>query len=323
MKIFKIFSFLLLSCTLFAGAARAGEYPSKPIHLVVPLAPGGTTDIISRLLAKQMAGILGQAIVIDNRSGAGGTIASNEVAHAAPDGYTILMGTIGTMAVAPAMYRHLPYDPDKDFSLISLVNTGQFVLVVNPKVEAKNFSQFLALAKSEPGAINFGSAGNGSTPHLGMELLQSMAGIKLVHVPYRGSGPMVTAVAGGQVQCGMPDIPSALSLIQAGRLRALAVTGEARSTALPDVPTIAESGFKNFNVTVWLGLVAPRGTPAPIVEKLNHAVKLALQDKAFIKRLAEISSTPNYSTPAEFETFYKSERKKWAQVVKESGAVIN
>ena len=323
MKIFKIFSFLLLSCTLFAGAARADEYPSKPIHLVVPLAPGGTTDIISRLLAKQMAGILGQAIVIDNRSGAGGTIASNEVAHAAPDGYTILMGTIGTMAVAPAMYSHLPYDPDKDFSLISLVNTGQFVLVVNPKVEAKNFSQFLALAKSEPGAINFGSAGNGSTPHLGMELLQSMAGIKLVHVPYRGSGPMVTAVAGGQVQCGMPDIPSALSLIQAGRLRALAVTGEARSTALPDVPTIAESGFKNFNVTVWLGLVAPRGTPAPIVEKLNHAVKLALQDKAFIKRLAEISSTPNYSTPAEFETFYKSERKKWAQVVKESGAVIN
>lgn len=305
---------LALALTLAAGTAHAA-FPEKPVHMVVPLAPGGTTDIIARLLGEKMQQELGQAVVIENRPGAGGTIASNYVANATPDGYTILMGTIGTMAVAPAMYSSLPYDPDEAFDYLSLVSTGQFVIAVNPKVEARSLSELINMARANPGKINYGSAGNGSTLHLGMEMLKQRADVDIVHVPYKGSGPMVTALVGGEVQVGMPDIPSSLGFIKSGKLRPLAVTGESRASFDPNVPTVAEDGFDNFNVSVWLGLVAPKGTPEATVKKLNAAINAALSDEALKKRLIELDSQPKPSTPQEFSAFAKSERSKWKEIV--------
>lgn len=247
-------AFLFMTAALISGAVMAQAYPAKPIRLVVPLAPGGTTDLIARMVAERMSPILGQPVVIENRGGAGGTIASNYVAKSEPDGYTLLMGTIGTAAIAPAMYASLPYDPEKDFEAVSLLTTGQFVLAVNPSVPAKTLGELLNLAREKPGTLSYGSAGNGSTLHLGMELLKQSAGINIVHVPYRGSGPMVVALVGGEIQAGLPDIPSALPFIESGKLRPLAVTSGDRSTILPDIPTLAESGFKDYSVTVWLGI---------------------------------------------------------------------
>lgn len=311
----------VLSAAIAAAPAYAA-FPDKPVHLVVPLAPGGTTDIISRLLGEKMQQVLGQAVVIENRAGAGGTIASNYVANSTPDGYTILMGTVGTMAVAPAMYASLPYDPATAFSSISMVSTGQFVIVVNPQVKANTLSELIDLARQNPGKINYGSAGNGSTLHLGMEMLKQRADIDMVHVPYKGSGPLVSALVGGEVQVGMPDIPSALSFIEAGRLRSLAVTGSERANFAPDIPTVAEEGFKDFNVSVWLGLLAPKGTPQPVIDKLNAAVHTALEDEALRKKFSELDSEPKPSTPDEFTSFAKSEREKWKQIVDTAGARI-
>ncbi|NYT84589.1 Bug family tripartite tricarboxylate transporter substrate binding protein [Pollutimonas harenae] len=317
----KLLHVATLAAAIAAGPAYAA-FPEKPVHLVVPLAPGGTTDIVSRLLAEKMQQALGQPIVIENRAGAGGTIASNYVANATPDGYTILMGTVGTMAVAPAMYGSLPYDPATAFESISMVNTGQFVLVVNPEVKAKTLPELIALARENPGKINYGSAGNGSTLHLGMEMLKQRADIDMVHVPYKGSGPLVSALVGGEVQVGIPDIPSALSFIEAGRLRPLAVTGAERASFAPNIPTIAEEGFKDFNVSVWLGLLAPKGTPQAVIDKLNAAVHTALSDEALRQKLSELDSQPKPSSPDEFTAFAKSEREKWKQIVDTAGARI-
>jgi tripartite-type tricarboxylate transporter receptor subunit TctC len=307
---------------MLAGAAHAAGFPDKPVHLVVPLAPGGTTDIVSRLIADKMSVSLKQPVVVENRPGAGGTIASNYVANSSPDGYTILMGTIGTMAIAPAMYPSLNYDPDTAFDAVSSVSTGQFVVVVNPDVKANTLEELIALARKKPGSLNYGSAGNGSTPHLGMELLKQRAEVSMVHVPYRGSGPMVTAVASGEVQVGMPDIPSALPFIRAGRLRALAVTGQERASFDADIPTVAESGFGDFDVSVWLGIVTAKGTPPDDIEKLNEAVRYALADSDVKKKLIELDSFPKPSTPNEFEAFSDSERLKWKSIVDAADARI-
>lgn len=315
-------AFLFMTAALISGAVMAQAYPAKPIRLVVPLAPGGTTDLIARMVAERMSPILGQPVVIENRGGAGGTIASNYVAKSEPDGYTLLMGTIGTAAIAPAMYASLPYDPEKDFEAVSLLTTGQFVLAVNPSVPAKTLGELLNLAREKPGTLSYGSAGNGSTLHLGMELLKQSAGINIVHVPYRGSGPMVVALVGGEIQAGLPDIPSALPFIESGKLRPLAVTSGDRSTILPDIPTLAESGFKDYSVTVWLGIYAPAGTPRAIVDKLNESIALAVQDENLKKRLAKIDSSISTSTPDEFAEFSNNERAKWKAIVDTSGSRI-
>ena len=312
----------ILAAAMLAGAAHAAGFPDKPVHLVVPLAPGGTTDIVARLIAEKMSVSLKQPVVVENRPGAGGTIASNYVANAAPDGYTILMGTIGTMAIAPAMYSSLNYDPDTAFDAVSSVSTGQFVVVVNPQVKANTLAELLALARDKPGSLNYGSAGNGSTPHLGMELLKQHADVNMVHVPYRGSGPMVTAVAAGEVQVGMPDIPSALAFIRAGRLRALAVTGQERASFDEKVPTVAESGFDGFDVSVWLGIVTAKGTPPGAIDRLNEAVRYALDDNDVKAKLVELDSQPKPSTPKEFEAFADSERAKWKSIVDAADARI-
>ena len=307
---------------LTAGRVQAQAFPQRPIRLVVPLAPGGTTDIVARLLAERAAAELGQPIIVDNRPGAGGTIGSDIVAKAAPDGYTILMGTIGTVAVAPALYASLPYDPDKSFAPIILVSTSQFVVAAKSDLPAADLRALVALAKARPGGLNYGSAGNGSTLHLGMELLNSMAGVTMQHVPYRSSGQVVTALVGGQVDVGMPDMPSVLPHVQGGRIRALAVTGTRRAAVLPDVPTVAEMGFAGFDVGVWLGLLAPAGTPEAIIATLNGAFARALRAPEMVERLKSFDTEVVASTPAEFARFINVERTRWAEVVRRSGATI-
>lgn len=314
-----------IAATLALGlacAASAQEFPARPIRLIAPLAAGGVTDMAARLLAERAGKYLGQPMVVENRPGAGGLVGSGLVASAPPDGYTILMGTIGTLAVSPSMYKKMPYDTDKDLIPVSLVAGGQFALAVHPSFPAKSFGEFLEYVKARPGELNYGSAGNGSTLHLGMEMLNSMAGLKITHVPYKGTGPMVAALAGGEIQIGLPDLPSALPFARSDRVRILAVTSGSRAQVMPDIPTIAESGVKDYDVVVWLGVMAPAGTPRPVVDKLNSAIVQALKDKDIVEKLAEVDMKVFASSPEQFGTFIKRERAKWDPIVKASGAQI-
>ena len=308
---------------LGAPAASAQEFPSRPIKLVAPLAPGGATDLVARVLAERAGKILGQPMVVENRPGAGGTVGSALVVQSPPDGHTLLMGTIGTLAISPAMYPKMPYDTDRDLTPVALVAGGQFALVVHPSFPARNFEEFLEQARAQPGKINYGSAGNGSTLHLGMELLASMAGLRLTHVPYKGSGPLVTALAAGEVQVGLPDVPSVMQFVRSGRLRALAVTGMQRDPTLPDVPTVTESGIKGYDVVVWLGVMAPARTPPEIIKHLNEAMVRALREPEVSARLKEFGMQVYASSPSEFARFLSAERAKWEPIVKSSGATIN
>jgi tripartite-type tricarboxylate transporter receptor subunit TctC len=314
-----------LAATLVVGiacAAQAQDFPTRPIRLIAPLAAGGVTDMAARLLAERAGKYLGQPMVVENRPGAGGLVGSGLVASAPPDGYTILMGTIGTLAVSPSMYKKMPYDTDKDLIPVSLVAGGQFALAVHPSFPSKTFGEFLEYVKARPGELNYGSAGNGSTLHLGMEMLNSMAGLKITHVPYKGTGPMVAALAGGEIQIGLPDLPSALPFARSERVRILAVTSGSRAQVMPEVPTIAESGLKDYEVVVWLGVMAPAGTPGPVIEKLNSAIVQALKDKDIVEKLAEVDMKVFASSPEQFGTFIKRERAKWDPIVKASGAQI-
>lgn len=308
---------------LGAPAASAQEFPSRPIKLVAPLAPGGATDLVARVLAERAGKILGQPMVVENRPGAGGTVGSALVVQSPPDGHTLLMGTIGTLAISPAMYPKMPYDTDRDLTPVVLVAGGQFALVVHPSFPARNFEEFLEQARAQPGKINYGSAGNGSTLHLGMELLASMAGLRLTHVPYKGSGPLVTALAAGEVQVGLPDVPSVMQFVRSGRLRALAVTGMQRDPTLPDVPTVTESGIKGYDVVVWLGVMAPARTPPEIINRLNEAMVRALREPEVSARLKEFGMQVYASSPSEFARFLSAERAKWEPIVRTSGATIN
>jgi tripartite-type tricarboxylate transporter receptor subunit TctC len=276
----------------------------------------------ARLLAERSSKYLGQPMVVENRPGAGGLVGSGLVASSPPDGYTILMGTIGTLAVSPSMYKKMPYDSDKDLIPVSLVAGGQFALAVHPSFPAGTFGEFLEYVRARPGELNYGSAGNGSTLHLGMEMLNSMAGLQITHVPYKGTGPMVAALAGGEIQIGLPDLPSALPFARSDRVRILAVTSSNRAKILPEVPTISESGLKDYDVVVWLGIMAPAGTPRPIVEKLNSAIVRALEDKDIVDKLAEVDMKVYASSAEEFGKFIKRERGKWDPIVKASGAQI-
>lgn len=303
--------------------AMAQEFPSRPMRLIAPLAPGGATDLVARLLAERAGRYLGQPMVVENRPGAGGTVGSALVVQAPPDGHTLLMGTIGTLAISPAMYPKMPYDTDRDLIPVSLVAGGQFALVVHPSFPARDFGEFLQHVRANPGKLNYGSAGNGSTLHLGMELLASMAGLSMTHVPYKGSGPLVTALAAGEVQAGLPDVPSVMQFVRSGRLRALAVTGAGRDPSFPEVPTIAESGLKGYDVVVWLGVMAPSRTSPEIVNRINAAIVRSLRDPDVGARLEEFGMQVYASSPQEFARFLAIERAKWEPIVKSSGATIN
>ena len=306
-----------------APGAFAQAYPNHVIRLVVPFPAGGTTDILARAAAQKLTESLGQPVVVDNRPGAGGNIGADVVAKSAPDGYTLLMGTVGTHAINPSLYTKMPYDHVKDFVPVVLVAGVPNVLVVNPSVPVNSVADLIKLAKSKPGAINFASSGSGTSIHLSGELFKTMAGVDMTHVPYKGSAPALTDLIGGQVQVMFDNLPSALPQIKGGKLRAIAVTSLKRAPVLPDVPTISESGLPGFEASSWFGVLAPAGTPAPIVARLNSEVNKWLQSPEAREQLLAQGAVAAGGTPEQFAAHIRSETEKWAKVVKASGAKVD
>jgi tripartite-type tricarboxylate transporter receptor subunit TctC len=311
----------VLALAPLAAQAQAA-FPTRPITIVVPFSAGGTTDILARVVGQYLSKDLGQPVVVDNRPGAGGNIGAQAVSRAAPDGYTLLMGTVGTHAINQSLYKKMAFDPIKDFAPLTRVALVPNLLVANPSQPYKNVKEMIAYAKANPGKVTFGSSGNGSSIHLSGELFQHMAGVEMQHVPYRGSSPAVTDLIGGQIAVMFDNMPSAIGYVKSGKLRALAVTTPKRSPALPDVPTIAEAGVPGYGATSWFGLLAPANTPAPVVTKLNASILKALADPEVKKKLAEQGAEPHGEKPEQFAEFIKSETAKWGKTVKESGATV-
>jgi tripartite-type tricarboxylate transporter receptor subunit TctC len=307
---------LLLTATAPAALAQ-GNYPNKPIRLIVAFPAAGSTDIIARLVGQRLSTSLGQQVIIDNRGGAGGTIGTEIAARSAPDGYTLTMGTTSTHVIAPAAYTNLKYDPIKDFMPITLVATTPYLLVLNPSVKAANLKEFIALAKSQPGKLNYASAGTGSTTQLAMEMLKIAAGIDVVHVPYNGNGPAGTAVLGGQVQALFGSMPAVLPQAKAGKVRPIAVGTPKRSPALPDVPTVAESGYPGFDASLWLGFFAPKGTPIAIVHRLHgELVKIATSPEMKEQFERNGAEPLHNASSIELERLVKTEITKYSKVIK-------
>ena len=306
-----------------AGLAAAQDYPSKPVKLVVPFPAGGSVDAVARILGQKLSLKLGQQFVIENRPGAGGNIGSDFVAKAPRDGYTLLLAGVSSHAINPSLYAQLPYDAVKDFTSICLVYSLPNVLVVNPSVPAKSVQELVALAKAKPASLTFASSGNGTTLHLSGELFKRMAGIDIVHVPYKGNAPAVTDLIGGQVNLMFDNINNSLPHIKSGKLRALAVTGSTRSKVLPEIPTLAESGFRGFSILSWGGVFGPAGLPKPVIDRLNTAINDALRDKQLRELLASEGIEVQGDTPEEFHAFLLGEISRWSKLVKESGAHID
>lgn len=311
---------LLAAPAVAAPPTAAGPvYPVKPIRIVVTYAPGGSTDVVARLLANPLTEILGQQIVIDNRGGAGGIIGTELVARAAPDGYTLLFGTSAGLSINPLLQRKLPYDVERDFAPITLVVVNPQVLVAYPGLAANTIVELIKLARSRPGQINYASPGVGSPNHMGMELLKSMTGIDLVHVPYKGGGPASTDLIAGQVSLLFNSIPSVLPYMRSGRLKALAVGSAVRSPAIPEIPTVAEAGVPGFEYATWYGLFAAAGTPRGIVARLNAAAAKALLAPELAQPLRAQGSEPRPTTPEELSRFMRVEHARWERVVKATG----
>ena len=294
-------------------------YPSRPIRFVVPFAPGGGGDIVVRSVAQQMTSRLGQTVVVDNRSGAGGNVGTEIVARAAPDGYTLLMANVAPMAINVSVYSRLPYDPVRDFTAISLMASFPNLLVVHPAVAARSVAELVALAKSRPGELTYASAGAGSTTHLSAELLRMHTGIQLVHVPYKGGGPALIDLIAGQVTMYFGSMPASLPHVRSGRLRALAVTSRERSAAAPDIPTVAESGFPGFEAVTWIGLVAPARLSAAIVQRLHAETVAILALPEVRSRMLPLGADPKTNTPQEFAAYIAAEIAKWSKVVRDAG----
>ena len=300
----------------FASAVSAQSFPAKPIKLVVPFAPGGSTDLVARMLAERMGPLLGQTVTVDNRGGAGGTLGADLVAKATPDGYTLLMGTVSTHGASPAIYRKIPYDPVKDFQPITNVMSVPSVFVVNPKMPAKSMRDFIAMAKTAPGRHTFASPGIGSLGHANVENFAHLAGIQLLHVPYKGAGPALNDALAGQVDALTDNLPSALPHIQAGRLRALALLSPQRSSLLPDVPTYRELGFEELSEGGWFGLMAPAGTPPAVVARLREAAHRAMEDASFKAQAEKIGGVSMANTPDEFAQQIKQALARYQRVAR-------
>ena len=313
--------FIALLAFAVQGALAQG-YPSKPIHLIVPFPPGGPTDIVGRLVAQKLSEGFGQPVVVDNRPGAGGTVGSTAAAKSAPDGYTLLYGSTSTLAIAPSLYHDLAYDPRSAFAPISLVSRGAIIAAVNAQLPARTLQEFIALAKKSPGMLSYASAGSGTPPHLAAELFKSIAGVDLLHVPYKGGAPAINDLVGGQVQAIFEGEVVLLPHIKSGRVRALAISGAKRDPALPDVPTFAQAGLPQYDAYFWSGLVAPGGTPADIVGKLNAVLVRALNTAEVREALLRQGLEPAGTTPAEFAAFIGSEVERWGRVAKASGAKL-
>jgi tripartite-type tricarboxylate transporter receptor subunit TctC len=313
----------LVAAVLALGLATTADaqvtYPDRPIKIVVGFAAGGGTDVAARILAQKLAEGLNQSVVVENRPGASGLIGADAVAKSAPDGYTLMMGTQTTLAVAPILYPKNAIDPTREFVGIGLSGISPLVLTVNPSLPVTSVAELIALAKQKPGAINFGSGGVGTTPHMAGELFAYTAGIKMVHVAYRGEAPGLNDLIGGQLQVMFPNLSACIGNVRAGTLRALAVTSKERSTSAPDIPTIAESGIPDFEAATWFGLVAPAGTPRDILVKLNAIVKRMGGEPDVQKRFAELGMMTSSSSPEELDAYIKSETAKWAKVIKDAG----
>ena len=318
-----------LRCAVFAvaavvtGAALAQAYPSRPIRFVVPQTPGGASDALARVTGLKLGDRWAQQFVIDNRGGAGGNIGTDTVAKSAPDGYTWLLAYVGTHAINAALYKKLPFDPDRDFAPVATLATLPFVVIVNNNLPVKNVQELIALAKTRPGGLSYGSAGSGSVNHLLGVMLNSLGGVNIVHVPYRGAAAALTDTMSGQVQMYYASMPSVVHHVRAGAVRAIAVTSAARSDALKDVPTVAESGFPGFDVNPWFGILVPAGTPAAVIGKINGDVNQMLAQKDVIDRFTNLGAVPFSTTPAQFSRIAHDDIVKWAKVVRESGATVD
>ena len=304
-------------------AAAAQAYPAKPVTIVVPFAPGGTTDILARIVGQGLGTELGQPFVVDNRAGAGGNIGASLAAKAPADGYTLFMGTVGTHAINQALYKKMPFDPVKDFAPISRVATVPNLLVAHPSQPYKTVKELIAYAKANPGKVTYGSPGSGASPHVSGELFKSMTGTDLLHVPYKGSAPAMTDLLGGQIAIMFDNMPSAIQHVRSGKLRPIAVTTAKRSPELPDIPTIAEAGVPGYEAMSWFGLFAPAATPKPVLDRLNAALVKVLNQPDVKKKIAEQGGDVVAETPEQFAAFIKAETAKWGKVVKDSGATVD
>lgn len=308
---------------MLAAAEAAAQYPARPIRLVVPFPPGGPTDIVARPLAQMLGDGLKTVVVVDNRGGAGGSLGADVVAKSAPDGYTLLMATVGTHAINPSLYKKLPYDAVRDFTPIALVAAAPVAIVVHPSQPVNDLASLVALAKRTPGKISYGSAGNGTPGHLTGEMFKAAAGVDLQHVPYKGSAPAVTDLIGGQIQMMFDPMQSVMSYVQAGKLRAIAVSSAARSPVLPNVPTVAESGYQGFEFMAWWGVFAPAALPAAQAATLASEIERIVQSNIFRDKLGSLGVLPTVLTLGTFGEFQVSELAKWGKAVRESGATVD
>jgi tripartite-type tricarboxylate transporter receptor subunit TctC len=310
---------LVLIAAFFAasGQANAQAWPSKPIRLIVGFAPGGGTDYVARTIAPRLSEALGQPIIVENKPGASAMLGNELVAKSAPDGYTLVTAAAGAMAIAPN-FQKAPYDTFKDFEHVSLIVSSPFLLVVHPGVPAKTVAEFNALAKSKPGSVNFGSAGTGGAPHLAGELYKRMAGVEIVHVPYKGLAPALADLLGGQIQAVFADVGLTIKNVEAGKLRAIAITGSRRFAAMPNVPTVAEAGVPGYRAETWYGISAPAGTPAPIVSRLAAEVRKAVASPELQRMFEAQGLIPNPLGPAEFTALVREDYSKWAKLIKDA-----
>ena len=323
-KALAVLASLAAGTAALPGAALAqAAYPTKPISIVVPFSAGGTTDILARLVGQYLSTELGQPVVIENKAGAGGNIGGQYAAKAAADGYTLFMGTVGTQSINASLYKKMPFDPIKDFAPLTRVANVPNLLVANPAQPYKTVKELIAYAQANPGKVNFGSSGNGSSIHLSGELFKSLAKVDMVHVPYKGSAPAVTDLLGNQIGIRFDNMPSAIQHVRSGKLLPIAVTTAKRSPELPNVPTIAEAGVPGYEATSWFGMFAPAGTPAPVLTKLNTALVKVLNQAEVKKKINDQGAETVSETPEQFTAFIKAESIKWGKVVKESGASLD
>ena len=311
----------LLSSMIFGAAAAAADarYPDRPIAMVVTFAAGGSSDVLARAVADALSAGLGQPVVVNNRPGAGGHIGAEAVAHAAPDGYTILFGTNGTLGIGPALYKNLRYDPDRDLAPVGLLHKLPLLLIVNPSVPARTLAELIDYARHNPGTLTFASSGVGGVSHLAGELLKKRANINIVHVPYKGGGAAVTDLVSGRVTMMIETIPNALSLVRNGQMRAIGVSTRERSASAPDIPSLAESGLPDFDVSAWTGLFVPSGTPPAVVERLNAATRKIADEKDYVSRIQAMGTDVASSSPQAFGTFVGDDVRRWTAVIRNAG----
>lgn len=314
-----------IAVLLIAGvsAAAASDFPSRPVRIVNPFAPGGATDQIARLMAHKLGELWNQPVIVDNKPGASGAIGVRSVADATADGYTLLIATQTTHAVNPALYSKLPYDPVRDFAPLTLAGSTPLALVVHPSLPVASVKEFIAYAKSRPGKLAYASGGNGTSQHLTVELMKSMTGLYIVHIPYRGAGPAMTDLLGGQVQLMFDNLPTALPHAKSGKLRTLAVSTQSRSPLAPELPTMAESGLTGFDLVTWFAFFAPAATPKPVVDKIAADMRRVLAMPDVRERLASAGVDVRGSTPEELASFHRAELAKWARIVRQSGAQLD